>query len=782
VRLTVSGKDDNLMRRLRETFKVEAQEHIQSIAAGLLELERTATVATQTEVLDTTFRAAHSLKGAARTVNARDIETLCQSLESVFAALKRTEIALSAELFDLLHRVVSALGSLLQFIDTGSAIAHEHSVTDLVHSLQTVLTTDRWPAPLEPIRKIPVATATSAAERAQAAVSQMRGASDTIRVATAKLDAVLLQTEELLSAKLAAVQQASGLRQCQAGLAEWRKRWGKLRPDLSIIRQALENKALENNKNGNGGSPASATSAPNAQWLRVIEFLEWNQHFVESLDVELRELAKAADHNQRFVGAMVDALLDDMKKVVMQPFSTLLDVFPRFVRELSRDQRKDIELRIEGGDIEIDRRVLEEIKDPLIHLVRNCLDHGIETPEARTQRGKPPQGAITIGVAARDGSSVELLVADDGAGIDAGTVKASAVKLGLLAPENVTTLHEQEALSLIFQSGVSTSPIITDLSGRGLGLAIVKEKVEKLRGSLSVETEAGHGTTFRIILPLTLARFRGTLVRAREHLFVLPTSNVERVMRVRSDDIKTVENRETVVLGGQALSLVRLTSVLELTHSAGRNDEPAVQIAVVLISGHQRIAFVIDEVLGEQEVLVKTLGKQLARVRNIAGATILGNGKVVPILNVADLMKSVVRTSAARVAAPAMAGSDVADRKKSVLVAEDSITSRILLKNILETAGYQVETAVDGIDAFTKLRSGAFDALVSDVEMPRLNGFGLTSKVRADKTIGELPVVLVTALDSREDREQGIDVGANAYIVKGSFDQSNLLQVIGRLI
>lgn len=766
----MSGKDDNLMKRLRETFKVEAQEHIQSIAAGLLELERTATVETQTAVLDTTFRAAHSLKGAARTVNARDIETLCQSLESVFAALKRTEIALSAELFDLLHRVVDALGSLLQFIDTGSTIAHKHSVTDLIHSLQTVLTEDRWPTPLEPIGKSSVATATSTAERAQAAVAQMRGASDTIRVATAKLDAVLLQTEELLSAKLAAGQQASGLRQCQAGPAEWKKRWGKLRPDLRIIRQALESK-----KNGNGGWPASA------QWLRVMEFLEWNQNFVESLDVGLRDLAKAADHNQRSVGAMVDNLLDDMKKVVMQPFSTLLDVFPRFVRELSRDQGKEVELVIGGADIEIDRRVLEEIKDPLIHLVRNCLDHGIETPEARTRRGKPPQGAITIGIAARNGSSVEMLVADDGAGIDAGTVQASAVKLGLLAPENVTVLREQEALSLIFQSGVSTSPIITDLSGRGLGLAIVKEKVEKLNGSLSVATEPGRGTTFRIILPLTLARFRGTLVRAGEHLFVLPTSNVERVMRVRSEDIKTVENRETLVLGGQAISLVRLAAALELTHTAGMNGEPAVQAAAVLISGDQRIAFVIDEVLSEQEVLVKTLGKQLARVRNIAGATILGSGKVVPILNVADLMKSAVRTSAARVAAPAVAGA-VADRKKSVLVAEDSITSRILLKSILETAGYQVETAVDGIDAFTKLRSGAFDLLVSDVEMPRLNGFGLTSKVRGDKTFGELPVVLVTALESREDREQGIDVGANAYIVKSSFDQSNLLAVIGRLI
>jgi two-component system, chemotaxis family, sensor kinase CheA len=206
-----------------------------------------------------------------------------------------------------------------------------------------------------------------------------------------------------------------------------------------------------------------------------------------------------------------------------------------------------------------------------------------------------------------------------------------------------------------------------------------------------------------------------------------------------------------------------------------------VQVAVVLSSGVERIAFVVDEVVDEQEVLVKTLGKQLARVRNVAGATILGTGKVVPILNAADLMRSAVRASADWMPAAAGTG-DLAEQRKAVLVAEDSITSRILLRNILEAAGYQVETAVDGIDAFTKLRGGEFDLVVSDVEMPRLDGFGLTARVRADSKLADLPVVLVTALDSREDRERGIDVGANAYIVKGNFDQSNLLSVIERLI
>jgi two-component system, chemotaxis family, sensor kinase CheA len=335
-------------------------------------------------------------------------------------------------------------------------------------------------------------------------------------------------------------------------------------------------------------------------------------------------------------------------------------------------------------------------------------------------------------------------------------------------------------LPFIFQSGVSTSPIITDISGRGLGLAIVKEKVEKLNGSLSVSTEPGRGTSFRIILPLTLARFHGVTVRTGEHLFVLPTSNVERAVRVKREEVKTVGNRETISLGGQAVALARLHDVLGIAEKAHANAPPDIFPAIVLISANQRIAFQVDEVLHEQEVLVKTLGKQLVHVRNIAGATVLATGKVAPILNVPDLLHFAAQSSPAAAQAPVTVEQASDTRQKSILVAEDSITSRTLLKNILETAGYRVETSVDGVDAFTKLRSGEFDLVVSDVDMPRMNGFGLTAKIRGDKRYADLPVILVTALDSREDREHGIDVGASAYIVKGSFDQSNLLEVIRR--
>ncbi|HEX4086235.1 MAG TPA: hybrid sensor histidine kinase/response regulator [Chthoniobacteraceae bacterium] len=760
------GKDDGILKRLLAMFQVEAQEHLQTIASGLVDLERSPNPA----LLETIFRAAHSLKGAARAVNVTDVEGVCQALESVFAAMKRGEIIPTAQLFDALHASVDALGKLLHSPE-GTPRPH---VTDVVHAMQEALKPGApaagsravIPAVIPAVREAPARPAAPAEEIAASIPAQsVRAGGETVRVAAERLDAVLLQAEELLSAKLAASQRATRLRQLQGRSMEWKKKWSRLRPDLRGARQTLETRR-------------EGEAAAFSRWTRLVQFLEWNQAFVESLDNELVAQTATADHDQRTVGLMVDNLLDEMKKVVMQPCSMLLDVFPRFIRELSREQGKEIDFQINGGEIEIDRRILDEMKDPLIHLVRNCLDHGIEAPARRAAQGKPARGTISIGISGRDGSSVELVIADDGGGIDAEKVRTAAVKQGLLNRPEADALGDREAVPMIFEAGVSTSPIVTDISGRGLGLAIVKEKVEKLSGTLAVETAPHRGTTFRIVLPMTLARFRGIIVRVAGRLYVLPTVSVERVTRVKREEVLTVENRETIEIAGRALALVRLSSILSLPEP---ETPPDYLLTVVLGSGAQHIAFVVDEILDEQEVLVKSLGRQLARVRNIGGATVLGSGEVAPILNVPDLMKSAVRLGGTG-ALSARTAEITVEEKKSLLVAEDSITSRTLLKNILETAGYQVETAVDGVDAFTKVQTGHFDLVVSDVDMPRMNGFGLTTKIRGDKRFAELPVVLVTALESREDREHGIDAGASAYIVKSSFDQSNLLEVIRRFL
>jgi two-component system, chemotaxis family, sensor kinase CheA len=589
-------------------------------------------------------------------------------------------------------------------------------------------------------------------------------ASATVRIATAKLDAVVRQVEELLSPRLAARQRALELRDAATSLAVWKKARMQIQPVLRCIERSAAR-----------GTPANGSHHKRKEFLKVLEYLDSEKLFIAKLEDCLSGLNKAAARDQRTLAAMADSLLDEVKDMQLLPFSSLFELLPRLVRELSREQGKEVKLLLQGGDIELDRRMLEEMKDPLIHLLRNAVDHGIETPEARTAADKPAPGTITLAVSQQDGGKVEVLLADDGAGIDANRVMAAARKLGVIEEER---LGEQETLALVFRSGVSTSPIVTDVSGRGLGLAIVREKVDRLGGSISIETHMGSGVAFRIVLPLSLATLRGVLVRVGTRSFAIPSVGVERVARVALGDISTVENRQTIVLDGQVIALGDLGETLALQRPAGRDAATHAQLAVLGQNG-VRVAFRVDEIFGEQEILVKALGPQLARVRNIAGASMLGSGQVVPVLNVADLLKSAVM----QVAAPqAAADRPEAGTKRSILVAEDSITSRALLKNILESAGFAVTTAVDGMDAYTALKTASFDLVVSDVEMPRMDGFDLTARIRADKKLSELPVVLVTALESRDHRERGIDAGANAYIVKSSFDQSNLLEVIGRLL
>ena len=794
-------QNEDFLKKLLATFRVEADEHLQTMSAGLIELENIPAGERQAEIVESVFREAHSLKGAARAVNLREIEAVCQSLENVFAALKGNRLAVSPPLFDLMQEAIDDLGTLLSAEGAAMAVAGKPAIATLTWRLNDALqgqfaqsaatqfsaTPSAAVQPMPPVQQTPIASPVPSEATALVATHTPSPApslaSETVRVSTQKLDAVMRQVEELLSPRLAAAQRAKELREVAVSFAIWKKQRARMRPALRLIERYV--KTGDKLNGAAGGLPKfPAPEFPTKALPKLLEHLESEQLFMKTIEERLLRLSKFAAHDRRTLAGMSDSLLHDVKEMHLLPFSSLLEIFPRFTREVAREQGKQVELVIQGGEIEIDRRTLEEMKDPLMHMLRNCIDHGIEQPAMRQDKGKPEHGSITIAIAQKDGGKIEILVADDGAGIDAAKVKTAALKLGLVSAEEAEKLSEQEAQALVFQSGITTSQIITDISGRGLGLAIVREKVERLGGVVALESRhdggvQDSGTSFRITLPLMLSTFRGVLVRAGEHCFVIPALSVERVTRVAQQDIRTVENRATIPLGGQAVALVSLGDVLELPRQSTTDKVLEQALVVVLGTGNKHVAFRVDEILGEQEVLVKTLGRQLARVRNVAGASVLGTGQVVAVLNVPDLLKSAVKQAAPP---PVAAETHGVAEKQTILVVEDSITARALLKNILESAGYHVVTAVDGADAYTALKTATFDLIVSDVEMPRMDGFDLTAKVRSDKQLGELPVVLVTALESREHRERGIDVGANAYIVKSSFDQSNLLEVIRRLI
>lgn len=760
-------KDKEFLRRLRATFKVEAREHLQTISKGLEEIERTAAEPQQKELIEAIFRTAHSLKGAARSVNAAEIEAVCQSMENVMAALNKRTVTASTETLAVLHQAVDALDSLLETAEPDGRTETKTSTAALIRRLDIAAQGRLASLPQESVLPTPVSESPSNVASGPRA--------ETIRVAATRLDALLVQAEEMLAVKLMSGHRASQIKNLLKEFRQWHQDWSRVVPQARRARQLME-------QAGNGSRAQLSKAGLQATELTgMLEFLDQNQTFIQMMEGALSRIAMETEQEHRATSVLVDNLLSDVKQTVMVPFSSVVEGFPKLVRSLAQAEGKEAELIIHGEHIEMDRRMLEGLKDPMVHVLRNSIDHGLEKPDERARQRKPPRGTITIAVSQHSSARIEILISDDGRGIDLSRVRETAIKRGLISQAEAEQLSAEEVTSFIFHSGFSTSSVISDISGRGLGLAILQDKVEKLGGALSVESHVGRGATFRLIVPLTVATFRAVLVSAGGQRLAVPTNSVERVLRVDKTAIKTVENRETIEMDQRVLLLARLSDALEINQRERRQNGEEISAIVINVAGN-RVALRVDEVLEEQEVLVKSLGRQLARVRNIAGAAVLGTGQLVPVLNVRDLLKSALRLRAAPIGSKRRAEKTKRAKTKTILLAEDSITARVLLRNILESAGYSVQTAIDGVDAFTRLKTEAYDLLVSDVEMPRMNGFELTSRVRADKTLSDLPVILVTALASREDRERGVEAGANAYIVKSSFDQSNLIEVITRLI
>lgn len=753
------GKTDaQFFKKLLATFAAEADEHLKAITEGLLEMEKGSVTTDYLTIAEHILREAHSLKGAARSVNMVGVEMLCQLLEDIFLSFKNRQISHSKEIFDSLHKTVKDLQWLSSLTGEKNAGEETKQIEKIVTQAKVQLNSILAYAPskhidnghyLAPKKQqeipsvhdnIPVVSFVSERETKQELTPfaiQQSSEKKIASVTTEKLDALLYDVEDMLSVKLATNRRINELRDIYENLLYWKRERGKP------------------------------------------EFLEWSEEYFKSTEEKVLRLLASNIQDFRSLSAKIDHLQEEIKPLLMLPFSSVLESFPLLVRELAGEEHKEIELVLTGAEIEIDQRILKEIKSPLVHLLRNAVDHGIELPDERGKLGKPLLGIIKIAVSQKESNKVEIVVSDDGGGIDIEGVRGAAVKLGVISEKEAENLTQEEALSLIFYSGTSTSPIVTGISGRGVGLAIVKEKVQQLGGVVTVQNHPGIGSEFSFTLPVSIATFRGILLDVAGRIFVVPVSNVEHVLRIKKSEIKTVENKEIVQVNGRIVPLVPLEGALELP--AGENNNNEYIYAVILSIDEITVAFSVDRVLHEQEIVLKNLGKQLSRVRNVAFATVLGSGEVALVLNVYDILRSAVKVSSKQREGSKM-HKERQTKQPVILVAEDSITTRTLLKSILESAGFIVRTAVDGVDALTLLRTEKCDLVVSDVDMPRMSGFDLTQKIRMDKKLSETPVVLVTALESREDREHGIDVGANAYIVKSTFGQSNLLDIIKRFV
>ncbi|HEY6000303.1 MAG TPA: hybrid sensor histidine kinase/response regulator, partial [bacterium] len=573
----------------------------------------------------------------------------------------------------------------------------------------------------------------------------VRQIEETVRVTTQKLDDLMNQIGEILAARFKLEARLAEIRGIEGRAEELHRAWVAAR-------------------RAQGGAPAGAA-----------ELTE----LIERLLAESRRLSARFGDDTLRMSLASGELQESINRVRMLPVSSLFNLFPRLLRDIALQEGKEAELVIAGGDVQLDKKVIEELKDPLTHLLRNALDHGIERPEERAAAGKPRLGRVRLGASQR-ATSVVIEVEDDGAGIDPARVRALALRRGFASEEALREMTDPQVLGLVFRPGFSTKGMITDLSGRGVGLDVVLTNIERLKGSITITSEPGRGAVFSIRLPITLATAPALFVRVSGQEFAIPLAAVETLDEVDLGRVTAVESREAILVGGVPTALVRLHDILGLP---GQASLPADGRAPVVVLGatDERVAFLVDELLGEREIVVKGLALPLRRVRCFSGATVLGDGGVALILNVFDLVKASQKSRGLwldeRRRAAAAGG-----RVPRILVVDDSVTTRLLEQGILESSGYEVTVAVDGVDALARLAERPVDLVVSDVEMPRLNGFELTRRLRAEAAHRELPVILVTSLSTDADRQAGIEAGADAYIVKGAFDQGNLLATIRQLL
>jgi len=752
-----------LLERLMATFVGELAEHVRTLNGELLALEKDPGGAGRAERFKTLLRAAHSLKGAARSVNVGLIEEASHRLEDVLLAVRDGRVAPDPGVFALLYAAADAfeeagmrlreqhdlVGSPLDLLVPGleSAAAGTTPAADEPAPTPTPTPTPPPtpatppPAPRDadqlPPAALVAATAVgpapaAAPPAARPAPERPRESGAFVRVAAEKLDALLTRSGEMLVARRRVEKRGDQLAALRDSVSRWGEEW----------RQATH---------------VRAGSARGGERLVLVE-------------KELERFALAFDGDRRQLDRAAGLLDEEVRRARMQPFAEGCQWLERAARDVAAAEGKLVSLVIDGGDVEIDRSVLEGLKDPLSHLVCNAVDHGVERPEARRAAGKPEAARVRVSAALR-GAQVEVVVEDDGAGVDLDAVRARLVERGLPEPAD-----DRDLVEAILLPGFSTAARVTSLSGRGVGLDVVKTRVEACHGTVSVATQRGRGTRFTLSVPLTLTALRAVMLKAGGQTFALAVANVQRLVRVDPSEVRMVAGRGVLVVpGGTPIPVAPLAELLGLPEAPAARAEAGKRPGLVVVSGDRRAAVLVDELLGEQEVTVKGLGDRLRRVRCVSGATILPEGPVALVLNASSLARAAPGRSAARPA-------DAPAARKRVLVVDDSVTIRALEKDNLESAGYEVITAVDGEDGWRVLQQQGADLLISDVEMPRMDGLTLTQTVRSSPRFSGLPVILFTTRASDADRARGIEVGADAYMVKSSPDQKDLLETIAQLL
>jgi two-component system sensor histidine kinase and response regulator WspE len=744
---------------LLELFAMELQTHHQSIEEGLMGLESPESGA-DPQRLEALMRAAHSIKGAARIVNLTQAVGLAHAMEDMFQAAQKGQLALTPARVDSLlaandffGRVAASTPSSLPDVladAAGEAARLEQAVRDAQAD------TGQMSSPSEP-----------SAQKAAESTVQASTPSQTHADPAPKPEAAVRLSADLLDRLMGLAGQCAVEAGTMGRIFSQARAGGRDFMDLVDLMAEL--------RAGLDDPEADPRAKVESAMGLIADMTQTFDHVIRSMDGLARRLE-----------ILSDKLSSQVLGSRMRHFGEGARPLPRLTRDLARELGKKALFSLDGSRTLVDRDILERLEAPLMHLVRNALDHGLEPPEVRLGLGKPAQGRITL--AARHVSGhLEVRLSDDGQGIDLDALRTSVVRKGLAGADMAARLSRTELLDFLFLPGFTTAASLTQVSGRGVGLDVVKTMVQEVGGSIRVETESGAGTTFVLRLPVSRSVIRALVMQAAGEAYALPLSRIGRVVLAEPQDIASIEGRQFLTLDGANIGLAPASQIL------GRPDSPpsAPELPVVILeSDDARFGLAVDAFLGERDLVVLPLDPRLGKVPNVAAASILDDGSPVLILDDADLARSLEALLAegrlARVGTREQArehGGDAQTRgPKSVLVVDDSLTVREVERQLLAGRGYRAVTAVDGMEGLALARTGEFDLILTDVDMPRMTGIELTRAVKADPALARTPVMIVSYKDRQEDRMAGLEAGADYYLPKAGFRDEALLDAVRDLI
>lgn len=769
--------DDLSQHSMLDLFRLEAENQTQILNDGLLALERKPDSASE---LEACMRAAHSLKGAARIVGIEAAVSVAHVMEDCFVAAQKGLLIFTPDQIDDLLGAVDLLLRIANppdgSLDWGSALG-QPLVASALTNMRAMLNPPVVPAPpaavtiaaLAPAAPAPLADvmavpgAPAAASDAPAAV-RADAASDALPSGRASAledrdDRVLRVTaanlNRLLSLSGEAVVETRWLKTFSQSMLRVKRLQRNAGQVLEQLQDQIDNKAQR----------ATLLTGLREQISACQQLLNEQLTDLETFD------QRSIQVSQR--------LYDEALACRMRPFTDGVTGYARVVRDLGRSLGKQVRLEILGDNTQIDRDILEKLDAPLGHLIRNAIDHGIEAPELRRAAGKPAEGLLTL-EARHHAGLLQITLADDGAGIDVEALRQRIVERNLSRPEVAPNLSQAELLEFLFLPGFSMRGTVTEISGRGVGLDVVQDMVKQVRGSVRIHTTPGEGTRFVLQLPLTLSVVRSLLVAIGGQPYALPLAHIGSTLLLQRDQIELLEGRQYFEFQGRRIGLAMAQQILHPQLPGGSAE----QVAVVVIGSHDSmVGLAVDRFLGEGMLVVQALDPRLGKIKDIASGALMEDGSPVLIIDVEDMLRSIEKLiTSGQIEQLRHDGATRNNATKRVLVADDSLTVRELERKLLASRGYQVAVAVDGMDGWNALRTEAFDLLVTDVDMPRMDGIELVRLVKSDPHLKNLPVMIVSYKDRDEDRQRGLDAGADYYLAKGSFHDDTLIGAVIDLI